>query len=98
MPWDPKALALLNPPKSRYLDREIRLLRRAIRLTHRHITEGSLDYKSGALLLTHLANSLARLHLAEHRITPPEDKDIFSPLRREFNRMLIELGYGPKEE
>lgn len=97
MPLDPELEAILNPPKPPSLDREIRLMRHAIRYAHRQINQGNLDFHSGALLLTHLANALARLHLAAHRITPPEERDPFNPLRRKFDRMLIELGYGPKE-
>ena len=83
----------LEPPKRSVL-REIRALRKLIRQTRAALSAGTIDPIKGGALITQSCNSIARLLLAEHRITPPADHNPFTALRREFDRMLRELGYG----
>ncbi len=86
----------LEPPKRSVL-REIRALRKLVRQTHAQMLAGTIDVSKGVTLITRACNSIARLLVAEHRIAPPEEHNPFIGLRREFDRMLVELGYGPEE-
>jgi len=91
----PKFLNDLMNPNPRPFDREMRQLRRSIRQTHRKIQDGTLDYHSGTLLLSRLANSLAQLHLAEHRMTPHGESAQVKSLQDLCMRLLTALGFGP---
>jgi hypothetical protein len=87
----------LEPPKRSVL-REIKALRKLIRQTRSQMRSGQLDHAHGGALITQSCNSIARLLVAEHRIAPPQEHNPFIALRREYDRMLIELGYGPQED
>jgi hypothetical protein len=87
----------LEPPKRSVL-REIKALRKLIRQTRAQMRSGQIDHAHGGALITHSCNSIARLLVAEHRITPPQEHNPFIALRREYDRMLRELGYGPEED
>jgi hypothetical protein len=87
----------LEPPKRSVL-REIKALRKLIRQTRTQIRSGQIDHARGGALITQACNSIARLLVAEHRIAPPQENNPFIGLRREFDRMLRELGYGEQED
>ncbi len=83
----PSTPPLLNP--------EIRQLRHLITQVRRHINSGQLDYLAGATFITKASTTLAHLLLAQYRIAPPTN-DTATEIRREWDRILTDMGLGPR--
>jgi hypothetical protein len=72
---------------------EIQGLRRLIGQTHRRMKNGSLDFASGASILTRSYNSLTRLIATYHRIKPQVDYEraYFEEVRRNADQRRLAM-------
>ena len=75
---------------------EIRHMVQFLRQTRRKITDGTIDYIAGALILSRLANSLSTLLLTQNRIPAAPDPGM-QYLRDEFARVITALGCDPND-